>query len=150
MVKLSPSAREDYVVFSNIPTRWFDNDVYGHMNNTVHYQLFDTAVNGYLIEKNVLDFRHGSTMFLVVETGCRYFSELAFPDIIHAGIKVSKLGTSSVTYQRGLVKGDNLHAAAEGHFVHVNVDKKSRRPTNIGSGLRNCLTGLMTKKAESF
>ena len=150
MVKLSPSAREDYVVFSNIPTRWFDNDVYGHMNNTVHYQLFDTAVNGYLIEKNVLDFRHGSNMFLVVETGCRYFSELAFPDIIHAGIKVSKLGTSSVTYHIGLFKGDNLYAAAEGHFVHVNVNKKSRRPTNIGSGLRNCLTGLMTKKAESF
>ena len=150
MVKLSPSAREDYVVFSNIPTRWFDNDVYGHMNNTVHYQLFDTAVNGYLIEKNVLDFRHGSNVFLVVETGCRYFSELAFPDIIHAGIKVSKLGASSVTYQIGLFKGDHLHAAAEGHFVHVNVDKKSRRPTNIGLGLRNCLTGLMTKKAESF
>ena len=150
MVKLFPSAREDYVAFSTIPTRWFDNDVYGHMNNTVHYQLFDTAVNGYLIEKNVLDFRHGSNVFLVVETGCRYFSELAFPDIIHAGINVSKLGTSSVTYQIGLFKGDNLYAAAEGHFVHVNVNKKSRRPINIGADLRNCLTSLMTKKAESF
>ena len=88
------------------------------------------------------------TCFWLLRRG--YFSELAFPDIIHAGIKVSKLGTSSVTYHIGLFKGDNLHAAAEGHFVHVNVDKKSRRPTNIGSGLRNCLTGLMTKKVESF
>ena len=149
-MKQKPSSRNEYNYFSKLGTRWNDNDIYGHMNNTVHYQLFDTAVNGYLIEKNVLDFRHGSNMFLVVETGCRYFSELAFPDIIHAGIKVSKLGTSSVTYHIGLFKGDNLHAAAEGHFVHVNVDKKSRRPTNIGSGLRNCLTGLMTKKAESF
>ena len=102
------------------------------------------------LKKNVLDFRRGSNVFLVVETRCRYFSELAFPDIIHAGIKVSKLGTSSVTYQIGLFKGDNLHAAAEGHFVHVNVDKKSRRPTSIGADLRNCLTSLITKKAESF
>ena len=150
MVKLSPSSRGDYFAFSTIPTRWFDNDVYGHMNNTVYYELFDTAVNGYLIEQNVLDFRHGSNVFLVVETGCRYFSELAYPDIIHAGIKVSNLGASSVTYQIGLFKENNLHPAAEGHFVHVNVDKKSRRPINIDADLRNCLSSLMTKEAESY
>ena len=92
MVRPTPSTRADYCAFSTLPTRWVDNDIYGHMNNAVHYQLFDTAVNGYLLEQGALDLKSGVTIFLVVETGCQYFSELAFPDVITAGIKVRKAG----------------------------------------------------------
>jgi len=143
MAKKTRSTRSDYSVFSTITTRWFDNDVYGHMNNTVHYQLFDTAVHGYLVGQGVLDFKSGSTVFLVVETGCKYFSELAFPDVISAGIKVIKLGTSSVTYEIGLFRGDADEASAEGHFVHVNVDRVTRRPVNITDENRDKLKLLM-------
>ena len=143
MVKKTPSTRSDYSVFSTITTRWFDNDVYGHMNNTVHYQLFDTAVNGYLMEQGVLDFKSGPTVFLVVETGCKYFSELAFPDIISAGIRVKKLGSSSVTYEVGLFRGDVGEASAEGHFVHVNVDRETRQPVVINEAGRKKLSLLI-------
>ena len=143
MVKHTPSTRDDYCVFSTITTRWFDNDVYGHMNNTVHYQLFDTAVNGYLMEQGLLDFKLGPTVFLVVETGCKYFSELAFPDVISAGIRVKKLGSSSVTYEVGLFRGGADEASAEGHFVHVNVDRKTRQPIIINDACRTKLNLLM-------
>ena len=143
MVKQTPSTRDNYSVFSTITTRWFDNDVYGHMNNTVHYQLFDTAVNGYLMEQGVLDFKSGPTVFLVVETGCKYFSELAFPDVISAGIRVKKLGSSSVTYEVGLFRGGADEASAEGHFVHVNVDRKTQQPIIINDACRTKLNLLM-------
>ena len=123
--------RSDFRAFSTLTTRWIDNDIYGHMNNAVHYQLFDTAVNGHLLENGVLDLKLGKTVFLVVETGCQYFKELAFPDIITAGIQVSKLGTSSVTYAVGLFSGEEDFAAAQGHFVHVNVNRRTRRPIRI-------------------
>ena len=126
-----PTTRAHYRAFSTLTTRWIDNDIYGHMNNAVHYQLFDTAVNGHLLEQGVLDLKLGKTVFLVVETGCQYFKELAFPDIITAGIKVSKLGTSSVTYAVGLFSGKENFAAAQGHFVHVNVNLRTRRPSEI-------------------
>ena len=143
MVKQTPNTRDYFSVFSTITTRWFDNDVYGHMNNTVHYQLFDTAVNGYLMEQDVLDFQSGPTVFLVVETGCKYFSELAFPDIISAGIRVKKLGSSSVIYEVGLFRGDAAEASAEGHFVHVNVDRKTRQPIMINEACRKKLSLLI-------
>ena len=143
MVKNKPSTRADYIVFSTITTRWFDNDVYGHMNNTIHYQLFDTAVHEYLLKQGILNSKSGSTVFLVVETGCKYFSELAFPDVISAGIKVQKLGSSSVTYNIGLFRGDADQASAEGHFVHVNVDRVTRRPVNINDENRDKLKLLM-------
>ena len=143
MVKKTPSTRSDYSVFSTITTRWFDNDVYGHMNNTVHYQLFDTAVNGYLMGQGVLDFKSGPTVFLVVETGCKYFSELAFPDVISAGIRVKKLGTTSVIYEVGLFKGEESDAAAEGFFVHVNVDRETRRPIAIDAKTKMVLKALV-------
>ena len=143
MAKKTPSTRSDYSAFSTITTRWFDNDVYGHMNNTIHYQLFDTAVHGYLVGQGVLDFKSGPTVFLVVETGCKYFSELAFPDIVSAGIRVQKLGTSSVIYDVGLFKGDDNTAAAEGFFVHVNVDRATRRPLEIHPQTKMVLTKLM-------
>ena len=143
MVKQTPSTRSDYSVFSTITTRWFDNDVYGHMNNTVHYQLFDTAVTGYLMGQGVLDFKSGPTVFLVVETGCKYFSELAFPDVISAGIRVKKLGSSSVTYEVGLFRGDVGEASAEGHFVHVNVDRETRQPVAINEAYKKKLSLLI-------
>ena len=134
--------RAAYRQFSSITTRWFDNDIYGHMNNALHYQLFDTAVNGYLVETGVLDLHHGKTVFLVVETGCQYFSELAFPDLVTAGIKLRKLGRSSVTYEVGLFRGEAQSAAAQGHFVHVYVDRETRRPMAMGGALRSLLEQL--------
>ncbi len=112
-------------------TRWDDNDIYGHLNNTVHYRLFDTAVNSFLLAHKLLDFRGGETVYLVVETGCSYFAELAYPDKLTVGLKVARLGTSSVTYETGLFRQGEQHAAAAGHFVHVNVDKKTRKPVPI-------------------
>jgi acyl-CoA thioester hydrolase len=142
-VRPVPTTRAHYRAFSTLTTRWIDNDIYGHMNNAVHYQLFDTAVNGHLLEQGVLDLKLGKTVFLVVETGCQYFKELAFPDIITAGIKVSKLGTSSVTYAVGLFSGKENFAAAQGHFVHVNVNRRTRRPSEISSETIKYLNSLM-------
>lgn len=138
-LRTEPSIRAEYQTFRAITTRWMDNDVYGHMNNVVHYSLFDTAVNGWLVEQGVLDFNGGDQVGLVVETGCRYFAEMAFPDIVHAGIRVARLGTSSVRYEIGLFRNDEMHAAAEGFFVHVYVDRASRRPKPLGAALREAL-----------
>jgi acyl-CoA thioester hydrolase len=134
--------RADYNALTQITTRWLDNDAYGHMNNAVHYQLFDTAVNGHLIAQGVLDFKDGETVFLVVETGCRYFGETAFPDVITAGLRVASLGGSSVRYEIGLFRNDEETARAEGHFVHVNVDRKSRKPVPISDETRTVLRRL--------
>ena len=120
-----------------------DNDPYGHMNNVVHYSLFDTAVNGWLIDGGLLDFRAGKQVGLVVETGCRYFSELAFPDRVTAGLRVRTLGTSSVRYEIGLFRNDEDLAAAEGFFVHVYVDRLTRRPMPLADPLRAALQGLL-------
>lgn len=139
MSKPQPGLRSDYRAFRSIQTRWMDNDVYGHMNNVVHYSLFDTAVNGWLVEKGVLDFLAGAQIGLVVETGCRYFAELAFPDTVNAGLRVARLGTSSVRYEIGLFRNDAAEAAAEGFFVHVYVDRATRRPAPLSAGLRAAL-----------
>jgi acyl-CoA thioester hydrolase len=119
-----------------------DNDVYGHMNNVVHYSLFDTAVNGWLVEQRVLDFRAGAQVGLVVETGCRYFAEIAFPDVVTAGVRVAKLGASSVRYEIGLFRNEEEAAAAEGFFVHVYVDRLTRRPQPLAPALRAALEGI--------
>ncbi|WP_018701049.1 thioesterase family protein [Amorphus coralli] len=121
-----------------------DNDVYGHMNNVVHYSLFDTAVNGWLIEAGVLDIRSGTQVGLVVETGCRYFAEMAFPDVVTAGLRVARLGKSSVRYDVGLFRNDEERAAAEGFFVHVYVDRETRRPMPLAPALRAALAALTT------
>ena len=121
-----------------------DNDPYGHMNNVVHYSLFDTAVNGWLIEQGVLDIQLGEQIGLVVETGCRYFSELAFPDIVTAGLRVAKLGSSSVRYEVGLFRNEDLAAAAEGFFVHVYVDRLTRRPKPLNEKLRTALETILS------
>ena len=138
----APSSRADYRAFQHITTRWMDNDIYGHINNVVHYSLFDTAVNGWLIENNVLDIHGGEQIGLVVETGCRYFSEMAFPDRISAGIRIARLGSSSVRYEVGLFRNDEETAAAEGFFVHVYVGRESHRPQPLNAALKSALESI--------
>jgi len=135
--------RSDYIVFRTITTRWMDNDPYGHMNNVVHYSLFDTAVNGWLIEQGELDIVGSDRIGLVVETGCRYFAEMAFPDIVTAGIRVGRLGTTSARYEVGLFRNEENLAAAQGFFVHVYVDRNSRTPQPLNASLRRVLEGAI-------
>lgn len=137
-----PARRSAYRAFRTITTRWSDNDLYGHINNVVHYSLFDTAVNGWLIEQGVLDLHGGTQIGLVVETGCRYFGELAFPDTVTAGIWVARIGSSSVRYEVGLFRNDDEIAAAEGFFIHVYVDRQMRRPTPLDDRLRTALSTI--------
>ncbi|MCB2076455.1 MAG: acyl-CoA thioesterase [Novosphingobium sp.] len=138
-----PSTRDDYRAFLTIATRWMDNDIYGHMNNVVHYGLFDTAVNGWLIKQGALDIHGGTQIGLVVETGCRYYAEMAYPDLVTAGIRVAKLGNTSVRYEVGLFRNDNDVAAAEGFFIHVYVDSKIRKPAPLNAGLRAALETIV-------
>ncbi len=128
MARPTPETRADYKHFQAIGTRWMDNDVYGHVNNVVYYSWFDTAVNQYLIEAGALDFRGGETVGLVVETQCAYFKPVAFPDPVTAGLRVAKIGTASVRYEVGLFRGEDPDCAAQGHFVHVYVDRAEHRP----------------------
>ena len=143
MPRTPPPSRFDYQRFAEIGTRWDDNDIYGHLNNTVHYRIFDTVINSFLLEQGILDFRDGEQVFLIIETGCQYFAELAYPDKIDAGYRVAHLGTSSVRYEIGLFRQGEDSAAAAGHFIHVNVDKKSRASQPINAQARACLTALM-------
>lgn len=142
MSRAIAAERAAYKVFRTLTTRWADNDIYGHMNNVVHYSLFDTAVNGLLIEKGVLDIHGGGRIFVVVETGCRYFAEMAFPDVVHAGIRIARLGGSSVRYEVGLFRNDEPTAAAEGYFIHVQVDRATRRPLALDEETRLVLAPL--------
>ena len=124
-----PEPRSAYPVFRAIDTRWSDNDLYGHVNNVVYYSWFDTAVNGLLIERGALHIHAGSVIGLVVETQCNYFSPLSFPERVRAGIRVSDVGKSSVRYEIALFGADEtLPCAAKGHFIHVYVDRATRRP----------------------
>lgn len=140
--KSQPEPRGAYKVFRDIGTRWMDNDAYGHVNNVVYYSWFDTAVNAYLIEAGVLDVAHGATIGLVVETQCNYFAPLAFPQMVEAGIRVAKLGTSSVRYEVGLFAQGAPLSAAKGHFVHVYVDRQTRRPVALPPDLKSVLETL--------
>jgi len=148
MSEIKPSrsqaeSRSAYKVFRTIGTRWMDNDAYGHVNNVVYYSWFDTAVNAYLIEQGVLDIEHGQTIGLVVETGCNYFTPLAFPQTVEAGIRVARLGASSVRYEIGLFALGAPLTAAKGHFIHVYVDQLSRRPTPLPLDLKTVLEKLV-------
>ena len=138
-----PQLRSAFRVFREIPTRWADNDVYGHVNNVVYYSWFDTAVNAYLIEQGALDIHRGQTIGLVIETQCNYFAPLAFPQVVEAGIRVAKLGQSSVRYEIGLFAHGEPLCAAAGHFVHVYVDKVTRRPCALPVALRAVLEPLV-------
>ena len=136
-------ARSAYQAFYPVGTRWMDNDLYGHVNNVVYYSFFDTAVNGYLIAAGALDIHAGAVIGLVIETHCNYFSPLAFPQAVEAGLRVAHLGRSSVRYEVGLfAQGEPLTAAA-GHFVHVYVDRETRRPVPLPADLVAALKPLM-------
>ncbi len=143
MNKPQPELRAAYRVFRAISTRWMDNDAYGHVNNVIYYSWFDTAVNAYLIEQGVLDVAQGQTIGLVIETQCNYFSPLAFPQTIEAGIRVAQLGKSSVRYELGLFAQDAPLTAAKGHFIHVYVDRETRRPTPLPHPLKKVLEQLI-------
>ena len=133
-----PEPRSAYRVLRTIPTRWMDNDAYGHINNVVYYSWFDTAVNAWLIERGVLDIHQGATVGLVVETHCNYFSPLAFPEPVDVGLRVAKMGKSSVRYELAVFGAGEL-SAAKGHFVHVYVDAQTHRPVELPEPLKQLL-----------
>lgn len=141
--KPQPEPRSAYRVFRPIGTRWMDNDAYGHVNNVIYYSWFDTAVNAYLIEQGVLDIAHGQAIGLVIETQCNYFAPLAFPQTVEAGIRVARLGNSSVRYEVGLFAQGEPLTAAKGHFVHVYVDRHSRRPEPLPEAFKFVLEKLL-------
>jgi len=141
-----PRTRADYVHFLEIPTRWLDNDSYGHVNNVVYYAYFDTVVNEYLIREGGLDIHRGEVIGVVVETMCRFHRSFTFPEIIDAGLGVGALGTSSVRYEIGLFHKNRDEAAGVGHFVHVFVDRRTRRPRPIPDDIRASLERLIPGK----
>lgn len=134
--------REAYAAFRRIPTRWSDNDIYGHVNNVVHYSWFDTAVNTHLIEAGVLDIHAGRVIGLVVETGCRYARPISYPETVTAGIRVAHAGRSSVRYEIGLFSDAAESAAAEGFFIHVYVDRTTDRPVGLAENFRRVINDL--------
>lgn len=143
MTRPTAESRNAYRHFRAIPTRWADNDVYGHVNNVVYYSYFDTVVNQYLVEQGALNIEKSTVIGLVVETQCQYFSPITFPDIVHAGLRVAKLGNSSVRYEIGLFRNEENAASAQGHFVHVYVDRASRRSTAVPVDMRAALEKIL-------
>lgn len=134
-----PSTRNDYRHFLPLQTRWADNDIYGHVNNVTYYGYFDTVVNQYLISAGVLDIHAGEVIGLVVETGCRYFAPLAFPEKLQGALRVAHIGNSSVRYELAIFRDGDETPAAEGHFVHVYVDRDTRRPVSLPEDFRAAL-----------
>jgi len=139
----SPERRDAYRHFQDITTRWMDNDAYGHVNNVVYYSYFDTVVNSYLIAQGALDIAKSSVIGLVAETHCNYFSPLAFPELVRAGLRVAHLGTSSVRYEIGLFRDSEDTASAQGHFVHVYVDRATGKPAPLSDKLQAALKPLV-------
>lgn len=139
--------RSAFPHFLVIPTRWMDNDVYGHVNNVQYYSFFDTAVNQFLIARGVLDIHQGEVVGFVVDSGCSYFRSIAFPDVVHAGIRVAKVGTSSVRYEIALYRNDDPLPCAAGHFVHVYVERSSSRAVPIPDAVLLVLTTIASSVA---
>jgi acyl-CoA thioester hydrolase len=138
-----PETRDRYRHFLALPTRWMDNDAYRHVNNVVYYSWFDTVVNGYLVAQGALEIESSPVIGLVVETHCQFFSPIAFPDVAHAGLRVARIGTSSVRYEIGIFRNAEPRAAAQGHFVHVYVDRAATRPVPLPQRLRAALEPLL-------
>jgi acyl-CoA thioester hydrolase len=137
-----PAGRAEFKVWRRFTTRWTDNDPYGHVNNTVFYQWFDSAVNSWLVEQEMLDIADGDPIGLVVETRCSYFSPLAFPQDVEVGLAVMKIGGSSIRYRLGVFALGSSSAAAQGEFVHVIVERESRRPVDIPASWRTKLGSI--------
>ncbi|MCP4327747.1 MAG: acyl-CoA thioesterase [Alphaproteobacteria bacterium] len=134
--------RDKYKHFLAIPTRWMDNDIYAHVNNVVYYSYFDTVINAYLVREGGLDIVNGPVIGLAIENSCRFYHELTFPETVQAGLCVGHIGNSSVRYEIGLFGETYDEAAAAGHFVHVFVDRQSRRPTRVPDPIRSALQRL--------
>ena len=147
MERPAPERREAYPHFRTVPTRWMDNDVYGHVNNVVCYSYFDTVVNGFLVEHGLLDIQRSAVIGLVVETGCRYFAPIAFPDTVHAGLRVAHLGRRSVRYEIGLFRNEEDPAVAQGHFVHVYVERATGAATDLPADTRAALAELRSESS---
>jgi len=141
----TPHSRNGYRAFRSIPTRWADNDMYGHVNNVVYYSWFDTAVNALLIERGALDIHRGQTIGFVVETQCNYFAPIAFPQTVEAGVRVAQAGRSSVRYEIALFAEGCDTAAAQGHFVHVYVDRSTQRPVPLPEALQQVVDSLKSR-----
>ncbi len=139
--------RSAYRRFLAVPTRWMDNDAYGHVNNVTYYSYFDTAVNEHLIRVGGLDIRDGTVVGFVVETSCRFHRPLTFPQVIDAGLRVVRLGESSVTYEIGLFAQGEEAPAASGRFVHVWVDRATERPVRVPQAIRDALAPLQVGTA---
>jgi acyl-CoA thioester hydrolase len=135
--------RTQFTVLRPVPTRWMDNDHYGHVNNVAYYSFFDTAVNGFLIEACGTDIRDLPAIGIVAESGCRFLEAVSFPEVVHAGLEVERLGTTSVVYRIALFRGDEDQPCAVGRFVHVYVDRATRRPVPIPAVIRTVLDGLV-------
>ena len=142
MERATPSSKTAYPRVTRMPTRWSDNDSYGHVNNVVYYSFFDSAVNRHLIEKGVLDITGSPVIGLVIETRCTYFSSVGFPDDLDVGLKVVKLGNSSVQYEVGLFKSTEEKASAVGYFTHVYVDRQTNRSVALPGPVRAVLSEL--------
>src|SRR6185312_2108253 len=140
--------RDDYRYIYSLPTRWTDNDVYGHVNNALYYGFFDTAINEYLIGAGRLDINSGPVIAFAAESQCQYLRPLAFPGVIDVGLRVGKLGNSSVRYELAVFKQGEPFAAAAGYFVHVFVDRVTQRPVPMPASIRSALERLQVKKPE--
>ncbi len=151
MARPTPHGRSDYPHSRVVTTRWKDLDPYGHMNNVVQYELFDTVVNAWLIERGALDIQKSPVIGLVVETGCNYFATLTYPEPVTAALRVAHIGRSSVRYEIALFARESATAAAQGHFVHVYVDRESRRPVaDLPTALRLALEPLRVVVREGM
>lgn len=148
MARQAPASRADYPHFLSLATRWMDNDLYGHVNNVVYYSYFDTVVNRYLIDEGVLSLEQSQVIGLVVETGCQYFGPVTFPDTVHAGLRVAHIGTSSVRYEIGIFRNEEETAAAQGHFIHVYVERETRKPTPLPVELRSALEKIIRTRVH--
>jgi acyl-CoA thioester hydrolase len=144
-LKKEPSNRSDYNFFTKLSTRWNDNDIYGHMNNIIYYALFDTAVNKWLIKNKLIDIKNGQNIGLIVQSGCNYFSSFEYPENINAGIRVTKIGKSSVRYEVGLFKEKEELSSADGFFIHVYVDRKTNKPIALDYNFKNTLDTIFVK-----
>lgn len=142
MSREAPAHRSEFKAWRRVTTRWADNDAYGHVNNTVYYEWFDSAVNAWMVEQGMLDIAHSDPIGLVVETRCSYFAPLAFPQDVDVGLAVASLGRSSIRYRIGIFAAGEEQAAAQGEFVHVVVDRASRRPVDIPQDWRLALEAI--------
>ena len=144
-MKKNPTHISEYNYFCQLSTRWNDNDIYGHMNNIIYYALFDTAVNKWLIKNKLIDIKNGQNIGLIVQSGCNYFSSFEYPENINAGIRVTKIGKSSVRYEVGLFKEKEELSSADGFFIHVYVDRKTNKPIALNYDFKNALDTIFVE-----